>query len=174
MIVKRHLKQLRRAGSPLLALLLVSSAISCSKKEEEASQPPLALDRLEEDETSPVQAVIFGLKLPVGAVVRASFDNQARFAVRGHLDDVVAWFSKTVQQPRMQIRGKRMVFENVVFPKYPKRSFKVEFEEAVGFTEAFVMEMTEPQVMPAKNEAEGWEHAGRNPDGSPRNWKTID
>lgn len=157
----------RVAARASLVLLLVG----CQEPANERPSPPRSStaspDRLLPSEELPGRPRVFGIEVPPGLKVSARFAERAQLTGHAELTGVVKALQKQLVTGAVELAPRRALFTSATVRSDPKkRVYRVEMVQERNLTTVQILDITPPPVMQGLSEAERWERAGMNPDGS--------
>jgi hypothetical protein len=155
----------------LVAAFLVAILASSGCRSTESTAPPVASstpDRLAPGEKPSGTTSVFGIPVPPKLEVLHEYRTRALLEGRARSEDLAAYFREYVHVQHVEVTATGMVFPRVHIKGDPlKREFRIDIEGRKGFpTRVKIVDITKTPGVPAKTEAETWEQAGRNPDGT--------
>lgn len=124
-------------------------------------------DRLLASEELPGQRRVFGIDVPAGLTVSAQFTDHAQLSGRVELNAVLKALQKQLVSGPVEYSPKRAVFTNALVPgDSKKRVYRIEIVAQRNVTSVQIRDITPLPVTEGLSEAERWDRAGRNPDGT--------
>jgi hypothetical protein len=110
---------------------------------------------------------VFGITLPRGFAVKATFNNLATATGPSKATDVANYLRARVPASTTKIGAASTIFEHVQSGAAPGHDFLIRVEpdpQGVGTLLTF-RDVTQPQVVPGVSEEQRWHEAGLTPDG---------
>lgn len=156
----------RRVTLPLA--LAVSGSMGCREEPPPAEPPPdTPVDRLGPQEVLPEVERVFGLELPHGMRVTSHFNDLA-------LANGPTPVSRVAEHLRPQLIASHVELgtNSAVFPKVrvkgdaSRRLLRIEIRRRDHLTSLRIRDVTPAPATHGLSEAQRWERAGRNPDGT--------
>lgn len=157
-------------GLVLFAGAFVLEGCRCARDEPppiERTQKPEAPDRLRPGETLPGREIVFGMEVPSGMRVASRFPEVVQLSGHVKPEAVINYFRKLVHADTVELGTTRTVFPRArVKTDEKKRLYRIEVVSERSLTKVRIRDITPSPPVQGLNNAERWERAGRNPDGS--------
>jgi hypothetical protein len=154
----------------LIALALTATGCSGKSTEHERAAPEApdpAPDRLTGTEQLPEAETAFGLPIPRGMRMTRYFTDAAYFSGSLSMEDASAHVQKFVDANSVEITLQRALFARArIKGDARKRLFRIEISKTSRGSQVHVKDVTPPPATQGLTEAQRWERAGRNPDGT--------
>jgi hypothetical protein len=156
-----------------LALCLASAlGLGCRAKEAPAPQleegaKVATPDRLTGDERLPESEIVFGLPIPKGMRVTSHFKEAAY--VTGDLDlmTTLEHVRTHIEAASVELTGTSAIFARAYIKgDAQRRRFRIEISKTPRGSQLHVKDITPPPSIAGLSEAQRWQRAGRNPDGT--------
>jgi hypothetical protein len=153
-------------------LLVLICGLGCKRRVE---QPPLAAtsdtpDRLEPGEPMVGTPRVFGLDVPDGLRVVATYYKSVHLSGPLPVPATVEALQRQLEPTVMEFTPTRAVWERVFAKNDTSRTLmRIEITREGSTTRVHVADITPTKAPEGLSEAERWERAGRNPDGTLKN-----
>ncbi len=124
-------------------------------------------DRLTGGEQLPESEIVFGLPIPKGMRLTRHFKEAAY--VTGDLDMMATLehVRNHVEAPSVELTGEFATFARAYIKgDAQRRRFRIEITKTQRGSQLYVKDITPPPPTAGLTEAERWQRAGRNPDGT--------
>lgn len=167
-----------RFASALIALILVcaasGAALGCDPKREvpapsaSGSGAPKTPDRLAAGELAEGNGTLFGLKVPVGMKVDATFPESAHASGVVSAEKLANYVRQRVNVAHVELAASGTVFPSAsIRGADPERVYRIEVSGKGRNAKLSVLWLNPPKPPPAPglSEAERWKRAGLSPDG---------
>lgn len=155
------------------SLFIVSLAVACSRQvdaPEASSASTIAPDRLAPSEPLVGAAHVWGLRVPDGMSVGAQYPRNVYLSGSRPLLAVTEALREQLLAAQVEVTPTRMVFERAyVKGATERRLLRVEAMTEGVLTRVSLTDITPVPATTGLSEAEQWERAGRNPDGTVKN-----
>jgi hypothetical protein len=160
--------------SLLLALVSVSvSFVGCTKREEAPVieiAGTVAPDRLAPQEPLIGSQRVWGLRVPDGMTISSQFPRKVHLSGSRSLTSVMEALREQVSASHVEVTASRFIFERAVIQTEGERKLvRIEALTDGPLTRVYLSDITPPPVPSGLSEAEMWERAGYNPDGTIKN-----
>lgn len=160
--------------SHVQSLVLVSLALACSRQVEQpagaSTAAAVAPDRLAPSEPLIGAAHVWGLRVPDGLTVAAQYPKTVYLSGSRPLLAVTEALREQLLASQVEVTPTRMVFERAyVKGASERRLLRVEALTEGILTRVNLTDITPTPATTGLNQAEQWERAGRNPDGTVKN-----
>jgi hypothetical protein len=146
--------------------------VGCRREVPEASLVPAvatsaAPDRLQAQETLPGREKVFGLEVPSGMRVNSRFDDVVHLSGSRSVTDLVTYFSKHVSVAGVELLENGARFARARIHDDPKqRIVRIDISREGPRSRVTLSDVTPPPAIQGLSEAERWQRAGLNADGS--------
>jgi hypothetical protein len=158
-----------------LALCVVSAlgvGLGCRSKESPLAQVEdgakvATPDRLTGEERLPEAEIVFGLPIPKGMRLTRHFKESAY--VTGDLDlmTLLEHVRSYVDASSVELTGEFATFARAhIKGDAQRRRFRIEISKTQRGSQLYIKDITPPPPTGGLTEAERWQRAGRNPDGT--------
>jgi hypothetical protein len=122
---------------------------------------------LQAGETLPGREQVFGIEVPRGMRVASRFNDVVQLSGHAAPEAVANHFRDHVLAQHVEVGANQTVFPRVFIKgDQSKRLYRIEIAHAQNRTTVNMRDITPPPVTEGLTEAERWERAGRNPDGT--------
>lgn len=152
------------------SLTLLVFAAACRKPAEEAPAPPaptVAPDRLAPEEPLIGTPQVWGLRVPDGLRVSSEFARTVHLSGSRSLAAVTEALRQQLLTSEFEVTPTRTVIARAyVKGATQRRLLRIEAVSEGVLTRVVITDITPPPVPSGLSEAERWERAGRNPDGT--------
>lgn len=159
----------RAAVGALLSVFWLGGALGCHKEQPQPleSAPSTPVDRLAPQETLPDVERVFGIELPHGMRVTSNFGDLALVNGPTPVNRVAEHLRPQLVASHVELGANSAVFPKVrVKGDASRRLLRIEIRRRQHLTILRLRDVTPAPVTHGLSEAERWERAGRNPDGT--------
>lgn len=135
-----------------------------------ATDPSPPVDHLAPGELHAGHDLAFGFPIPIGMSVERAFPDAIHLIGDVDVQGLVRYVRANARTSNLELRGNRMIFENVRIPAIGEfRSFRVEFSGGGRPTRLLIKDVTPnaPPSEPTLSDEERWRRAGMKPNGDP-------
>lgn len=158
----------------LFAFVTVSlDLVGCSKPETEPVMElagTVAPDRLAPQEPLIGTQRVWGLRVPDGMTISSQFPRKVHLSGSRSLTSVMEALREQVSASHAEVTPSRFVFERAAIQSEGERKLlRIEALTDGPLTRVYISDITPPPVPSGLSEAEMWERAGYNPDGTIKN-----
>lgn len=130
-------------------------------------EPAPSPDRLAEGERLPESETAFGLPLPPGMSVVRRYEDSAYFQGGADLDSALTHLRRYLSPGTVQLLNQGAEFPRVrIAGGDSQRLYRVTVTRAGHGSQVHIKDITPPPALTGLSEAEMWQRAGRNPDGT--------
>lgn len=151
----------------LLALLTLTGCESEQPLPLRTTSSTVAPDRLLPGETLPGREKVFGIEVPPGLRVTSQFTDVVQLSGHVRPEAVTNYLRKHVVVDHVELGAQHTVFPRAYLKHdASKRLYRIDIVNERGVTNVKIRDITPPPVTQGLTEAERWERAGRNLDGS--------
>lgn len=162
---------------PVLAWCLPLVTLGCKRDSAPAgnsAQGGSTGDRLQANEDPASKASAFGIPVPKGLRILSRFTRAVHLGGRAKPEDLVDYFRSHVLVDHLEVTGTQTIFPRVYRKGDPqKRLYKIEISRANDYTSVVIEDVTPRPPTPGLTEAQRWERAGLNPDGTPKDLNKL-
>lgn len=153
-----------------LTLLLAGACRDEPSAPAAASASTVPLDRLAQDEVLPDTPHAFGLELPPSLRVTARFDDVVQAEGTMSLERLIEHFKQRVHVAAIELSEQQAIFPRVyIRGDERKRTYRIVISTHGKRSRVRITDVTGAPTVQGLSEAERWERAGHNPDGSLKN-----
>jgi hypothetical protein len=154
-----------------LCLIGIGGALACgdkpAQKPADAIEAPARPDGLQPGETIAEAPIAFGMPLPAGMRVTRHFLDSAYFSGRVPFEQALEHVRQHVLARDVELRSLGAVIPQAYIQgDEQRRLFRIEVSRTAQGSQVYLQDITPPAVTQGLTEAERWQRAGRNPDGS--------
>jgi hypothetical protein len=126
-----------------------------------------APDRLTKQEALPGRERAFGIEVPSGMRVSSRFDDVIHLTGARSVRDLVSYFSKHVSVANVELLPDGALFARArVNGDTSPRLYRIDIAQRGPISHVKLSNVTPPPVVQGLNDAERWQRAGLNADGS--------
>lgn len=154
------------------ALIAVACAWGCTRHaaDEQAPAPApasAAPDRLSGQEALPGRELVFGIEVPSSMRVSSRFDDVVHLTGSRTVRDLVTYFSKHVSVANVELLPEGAVFARArVNDDARQRVYRIDISQRGPISHVKISDVTAPPTIQGLSEAQRWERAGLNADGT--------
>jgi hypothetical protein len=169
--MKPNLDGPRTRAMALLAmsLLVTCGAFGCKRqsRDEPSAAATSTSDRLSPTETLPGRPTAFGIEVPLGMEVSANLGDVIHLTGRLSVAQLVDYFRKHVAVANIELTDQGAVFPRAYVNSDPtKRLYSIDIRRAGNGSLVRLRDVTPTPAVQGLSNAERWQRAGLNPDGS--------
>lgn len=135
-----------------------------------AIEPSPPVDHLAPGELHAGRELAFGFPIPIGMSVERAFPDAIHLIGDVDVQGLVRYVRANARTSNLELRGNRMIFENVRIPAIGElRRFRVELSGGGRPTRLLIKDVTPnaPPSEPTLSDEERWRRAGMKPNGDP-------
>lgn len=153
---------------------IVSVLCACSCKRQQREQQPsvfapstAAPDRLTKQEALPGRELVFGIEVPNAMRVSSRFDDVVHLTGSRTVRELVTYFSKHVSVANVELLPEGALFARArVNGDARGRVYRIDISQRGPISHVKISDVTAPPTIQGLSEAERWERAGLNADGT--------
>ncbi len=161
------LGNVRFAPYALAVAMLIGCDSGPTARPAATSQPELPPDRLQPGEKLPGVETTFGIEVPRGMEVTARFPDVVQLRGRVPLPDLVKYYKQHVKVAAIELGNNQAVFPALyVNGDQTKRVYRIVITDQDGRRSIRMTDETKPPAVRGLTEAERWQRAGLQPDGT--------